>query len=176
MKNVMTKERYQQIVMLIKVSGTTINTETGVVTGPRGGHGYFNNKGYLQMKIYVSGKAYQVAQHQLVAVKGFGERCIGYQVDHINNRHASQYDNRLDNLDLLTPSENLEKMVRESLPSRTYPQKKRVVTKDKQGNTNTYYGVKAFCRAFGVSFTGLQHSIEHCNGYLATLGVWVKIE
>lgn len=38
-----------------------------------------------------------------------GEVPEGYIVDHLDNKHETHYDNRLDNLQLLTPEENLAK-------------------------------------------------------------------
>lgn len=41
--NYITKERYEYLNMLIKASNLSINFNTGLITGSRGGHGYINN-------------------------------------------------------------------------------------------------------------------------------------
>lgn len=50
-----------------------------------------------------------ITLHRIVWAWFKGEVPEGYIVDHKNNKHATHYDNRLENLQLLTPAENLAK-------------------------------------------------------------------
>jgi HNH endonuclease len=60
----------------------------------------FLSRGYRAVKL--SGKI--VKQHQVFAVKRWGENCIGMTVNHINE---NKLDNSWNNLELLTSAKNL---------------------------------------------------------------------
>lgn len=54
-------------------------------------------------------KQMSVGLHRAMWAWFYGEVPAGYIVDHINNKHTELEDYNLDNLQLLTPSQNLEK-------------------------------------------------------------------
>ena len=87
--NYITKERYNYIIELVKQSNINVDLDTGVITGKRGGHGYKNNTGYWVFSIYDKNKKKDIilSQHIIIACLGFGEKVIGKQIDHINNKH-----------------------------------------------------------------------------------------
>ena len=54
-------------------------------------------------------KTKSITLHRAIYAWFKGEVPDGYIVDHIDNKHDTHYDNRLENLQLLTPAENLAK-------------------------------------------------------------------
>lgn len=62
-----------------------------------------NRKGYLFTNFYYEGSSHCHLAHTVVWMAFNGPIPDGYEVDHINN---DRKDNRLDNLQLLTKSEN----------------------------------------------------------------------
>lgn len=62
-----------------------------------------------------------------------GEVPDGYVVDHISNRHTELEDYKLENLQLLTPAENITKEREES---------KRVIASKRAGATKEHYEIK----------------------------------
>ena len=65
-----------------------------------------NQKGYLVCKVSAFGQKRQIGMHRLVWMVANGMIPEGLVVDHINN---DKQDNRLENLQLLTPEENSHK-------------------------------------------------------------------
>lgn len=65
-----------------------------------------NPKGYLTSNWYYNGKLNCHLAHTVIWRAFFGNIPDGYEVDHINNNRS---DNRLDNLQLLTKSQNNQK-------------------------------------------------------------------
>lgn len=65
-----------------------------------------NGSGYIRFETYRNGKLIQKYVHQLVYETFVGKIPEGLEIDHINNMRS---DNRLENLQLLTPLENTRK-------------------------------------------------------------------
>ena len=67
------------------------------------------NNGYLQLNLHLSGKCSPKLVHHLVAFTFIGERPQGLEINHIN---AIKTDNRVCNLEYLTPMENTRHALR----------------------------------------------------------------
>ena len=121
---------------LIKSGITAVDFETGKVFGVEGERTYsINNGGYLVLPIYELDdngnkikvplrRRYQgckkisdtynykqrvVGLHRLIWAWKYGEVPEGYVIDHKNNKHSELEDYRLDNLQCITPAQNLAK-------------------------------------------------------------------
>lgn len=76
--------------------------EKGLVITPKNTNGTIcTSTGYLRVK--VNKKALQV--HQIMAVKYFGDKCIGMQINH---KDGNKLNNLKTNLDLVTREENIK--------------------------------------------------------------------
>jgi len=62
-----------------------------------------DNKGYIQLSVRIGGKTYRTREHVVVWEKYNGVTLNGYHVHHINGIKG---DNRIDNLQLLSPLEH----------------------------------------------------------------------
>lgn len=95
----MSKEIYDFI--LKNIHKIDLDLDRGLITTPRGTNGTVcSSTGYLRVK--VSGKTLQV--HQILAVKYFGEKCIGLQVNH---KDGNKLNNSKENLEMVTMDKNL---------------------------------------------------------------------
>lgn len=161
----MTKERYEYLNKLIKASNISIDFNTGLITGPRGGHGYINNKGYYMYALYDKKlkKYNQVLQHTIIAISAFGPKIIGKQVDHINNRHSTTYDNRLDNLQLLSPTENRNKFW--NAPYRDNSSFSTPVFYISKSEIKLYPTLRNFCKVKNISMVYVE-KMERLNKYI----------
>lgn len=65
-----------------------------------------NNKGYMRVRMYYDGERHTCFIHRLMWKTFKGPIPFGYEIDHINN---DKEDNRMDNYQLLTKSENIAK-------------------------------------------------------------------
>ena len=126
---------------LIKSGITAVDFETGKVFGAEGERTCSINKGgYLVLPIYEFDdngnkikvplrRRYQgckkisdtynykqrvVGLHRLIWAWKYGEVPEGYVIDHKNNKHSELEDYRLDNLQCITPAQNLAKEKPES--------------------------------------------------------------
>lgn len=126
---------------LIKSGITAVDFETGRVFGVNGERSYsINNGGYLVLPIYefdengntikvpirkrckgckkisdtYNYKQRVVGLHRLIWAWKYGEVPEGYVIDHKNNKHSELKDYRLDNLQCITPAQNLAKEKPES--------------------------------------------------------------
>lgn len=77
-----------------------INVEDGYVVTVKGSNGTIDN-GYLRIKL----NKRAVMVHQIIAVKLFGEKCIGLQVNH---KDGNKLNNKSSNLELTTKQENIK--------------------------------------------------------------------
>ena len=76
-----------------------VDIVSGILITPKGGHGTIDKTGYLVFK--KNKTKFQL--HQVLAVIHFGKDCIGMTVNHIN---GIKTDNSIDNLELMTLSDN----------------------------------------------------------------------
>lgn len=81
------------------------------------------SEGYLQAHLWKNGKSKNYSVHRLVYETFIGEIPKGMQINHINEIHT---DNRLENLNIMTPKENnnygtRNKKVAETLAGRKRP-------------------------------------------------------
>jgi hypothetical protein len=97
-KKGMSEDMYNHIVNNIHFL-KDINIEDGTVTTVKGYHGSIDN-GYLRVKL----NKRSVLVHQIIAVKLFGEKCIGLQVNHID---GNKLNNKPINLEVITLAENI---------------------------------------------------------------------
>lgn len=79
-------------------SGVLVNKRTRMVR-----RGFLTKKGYIHDTFNIDGKEINKARHRLVFETFNGEIPNGLQVNHINE---DKTDNRLENLNLMTPKEN----------------------------------------------------------------------
>ena len=126
---------------LIKNGITAVDFETGKVFGVNGERTYsINNGGYFVLPLYVlddNGNKIKVpirrrfkgckklsdsytykqktfGLHRIIWAWKYGEVPEGYVIDHKNNKHSELEDYRLDNLQCITPAQNLAKEKPES--------------------------------------------------------------
>lgn len=163
--NYITKERYEYLNKLIKASNISINFNTGLITGSRGGHGYINNHNYYMYALHDKElkKDVQVLQHIIIAISAFGPKIIGKQVDHIDNRHSTTYDNRLDNLQLLSPAENKNKFW--EAPYRDNSNFSTPVFYISKSEIKLYPTLTSFCKAKDISSVYVE-KMERLNKYI----------
>jgi hypothetical protein len=89
----------------IYVDGTLINNKTGkVVKFSR------DTDGYMRVKIYTNGKIKSVSQHRILA-EAFIPNTMGKK--EVNHKNGNKQDNRLENLEWSTRSENMIHCYRE---------------------------------------------------------------
>lgn len=99
-KKCMSKEMYNFIAE--NESRLEYDLELGKVITPKGTNGAVcSSTGYLRVK--VRKKTLQV--HQILAVKYFGEACVGKQVNH---KDGDKLNNSRNNLELVTQKENIQ--------------------------------------------------------------------
>lgn len=76
--------------------------DKGIIITPRGTNGTVcSSTGYLRVKL--RGKTLQV--HQILAVKYFGDKCLGKQVNHID---GNKTNNMKGNLEMVSRAENIK--------------------------------------------------------------------
>ena len=110
----MGEEMYYKIKSIL--DEINIDAQSGTITTVRGGHGNIDNTGYLVFK--KNNIKFQL--HQVLAVIHFGKDCIGMTVNHIN---GIKTDNSVDNLELMTLSDNAKHEHRTGLANYCWQEK-----------------------------------------------------
>lgn len=95
----MGEEMYNKIIEILPL--LNIDYVKGIITTPKGGHGTIDSTGYLVFQR----NRIKFQLHQVLAVYHFGKECIGMTVNHKN---GNKEDNRIDNLELMTLSDNVK--------------------------------------------------------------------
>jgi len=96
---------YDLAAAMISRSAWTVNTDLGVIIGSRGrAIGSLNADGYVQVAVYDGSRARRPMAHRIIWEYVHGP--IEDPVMEINHRNGSKADNRIANLELVTPSEN----------------------------------------------------------------------
>lgn len=86
-----------------------VDLENGLIKTAKNTNGTIcSSTGYLKVKI--NKKTLQV--HQLLAVAYFGEKCIGYQINHID---GNKLNNKKENLEIVTRQENIRHQIENNL-------------------------------------------------------------
>lgn len=84
-----------------------VDVEKGTVETKRGLVSYINNEGRLVTGTSFNGKSYQFYVHQIIAYAG-GLGVLGKEVNHKN---GNKLDNRIINLEVVSPAENKEHQI-----------------------------------------------------------------
>ena len=118
--------------------------------------------GYLVCRVSAFGQKRQIRMHRLVWMMGNGMIPEGMVVDHINN---DKKDNRLENLQLLTPKENSRKAYEDGLYRCKEDNGRAKITNEEHDLIqHLYWGRKKTCRElaadFGISDSRVQQIIH----------------
>ena len=91
---------------LIFQGAVLIDFEQGIIynTFTQNLMGYMNNVGYYAIAWKYQGKAIHILAHRLIWMAAYGPIPVGMQINHIN---GVKTDNRLCNLELVTPAQNV---------------------------------------------------------------------
>lgn len=146
--------------------------------------GNTHNKGYIQVKLKcIDGKQREFMWHRVIYTYFYGTIPEGMQINHINE---DKTDNRLCNLELVTPSQNINHATRNERAAaklRGIPRpymieqnknkSKPVVAVDKEGNA-----VYEFPSIAEAGKNGFYHSWDCCIGKRKTCGGygWMFLE
>lgn len=130
------------------------------------------SNGYLYVNTSVNGKAKNILSHRLVAEAFFGEIPNGMEVNHID---GDRKNNKIENLELVTHSENCKH--RHEVLGAPYPKPglkgrysrnaKPVIGKNVIDNTVIFYPYVTLAEKDGFSVTGIS---KCCNGNRKTSG------
>lgn len=177
----MTTDEY--IAWNIYEGNTLVDIENGKVYRTRGPGGIkldepiemsgSNVKGYLCVNIRNGKTKIQCKIHRIVWIAAHGIIPDGYVIDHINN---DKQDNRISNLQMLTPEENSHKAKEDGL----YPEKEEAsqakITNEVHDLIQHVYKnedvtIRELAERFGISKSRV-HQIIHEKGW-TDLGEWV---
>jgi hypothetical protein len=159
----MGEEMYYKIREII--DSLDINIKDGIITTKKGGHGTIDGTGYLVFKL--NRTKFQL--HQVLAVIHFGKDCIGMTVNHIN---GIKTDNSIDNLELMTLSDNAkhEHSIGLAKYVKKENQRKKVKQFDVDGNcVSEFESMSEASKATGISTGNISRSCRKnikTNGYL----------
>ena len=108
MKSTVTSKEMVDFCLKYK-SSVSYDVESGIITTPKGTHGVSRGKtGYLSFKLH--GRVVQV--HTFLSAIRFGASMVGFQINHID---GNKLNNRSENLELVTPRENVQHEFRTGL-------------------------------------------------------------
>lgn len=161
-RNVMSLEMYN----FIKDNQNKLqyDLENGLIITPKGTNGTIcSSTGYLRVK--VNKKTLQV--HQILAVKYFGEKCVGMQINH---KDGNKLNNKINNLEISTQLENLKHQKDFGLLGKPNPTNKKKIDKFTINNEYvcTYESLCEACRDVGLKSP---KSLRNCiNGVTDTAG------
>ncbi|MES2829648.1 MAG: HNH endonuclease [Bacteroidota bacterium] len=97
--------------MIIKGAPNYTISKSGVITNLRTGRILKinkNQKGYCQVQLSFNGQAITKTLHKLVYMNYIGEVPSGYELNHID---GNKNNNHLENLEIVTKKENMQKAV-----------------------------------------------------------------
>lgn len=149
-----------------------VDPETGDVYGTRGPGGFVREtpikltgsecNGYRVYSLHVGGIKKQVRGHRLVWISVYGMIPDGMVVDHINN---NKMDNRISNLQLLTPQQNSTKAKEDGLylTGEDNPASK-LLQREKKAISFLYWGTnktqKEIAKMYGISESRVQQIVH----------------
>ena len=132
-----------------------VDPDTGTVLGPRGfAIGWRNADGYIAVRL-VDGRC--TVAHRLIWEAVHGPIPAGMQINH---KTGIKHDNRIANLEVVTPKENVRHAYRTGLASNSGDRSPRaILTSDQVGQIRRRYvkgssgpnGAQALAQEFGVS-------------------------
>lgn len=112
-----------------------------------------SNNGYVRTQIWENNKSITVSQHRLLAIHFIDNPLNKSQVNHIN---GIKYDNRIENLEWVTQSENALHSYANGLQKPNKPRMKPVIN---TLNGNIYESISAASRESGINISNLRRML-----------------
>lgn len=177
----MTKDEY--IAWNINEGNILVDTENGKVFRTRGQGGLKLDEpkemkgsevnGYLCVNIRNGDTKMLCRVHRIIWIASHGIIPNGYVIDHINN---NKQDNRIENLQMLTPNENSHKAKRDGLYLEKEENPAAVISNETHDLIQYIYGnseitMRELSEMFGISKSRV-HQIIHDRGW-TDIGEWV---
>lgn len=119
-----------------------------------------DRKGYLRAVLYYNGKRNCLFVHRLVLLAFLGQPPLGYQTNHIN---GLKEDNRLENLEWVTPGDNQRHAYRQL--GKKHPRGNASLTQEQVREVRTRYTTGEYsqrdlARYFNVSQTSIWRAVN----------------
>ncbi len=113
-QNTMLKMFKRGFIFTDAVKGEVYRTRVGsyFMKKPKLVKGHIGVKGYLQSGFNLDGLFIKVYLHQIIILSVYGKIPMGFEIDHKNN---NKIDNRISNLQLLTPKQNVRKAMKDGI-------------------------------------------------------------